>query len=299
MSEKHGIISSMEQCYNVSFLTPKGVQLHGLWFGPEKAKNVLIIIHGLGSTMFSNHNLFLPLINAETAVFFFNNRGHDTITRSSKIDRRRKKGFKSFVAGAAHEVFTDCIDDIAGAIDFVQQQTKADIFLVGHSTGCQKSVYYEYKKKDNCLTGLILLSPVSDYADFKKYTPPEDQTNLQKIARTLVNQGNPHTLLPQSVWSSLADAQRFLSLYTPYSPEEVFPYSHDRKPKELQSIKTPILVILAEKDEFRDRPIKKIAAWFDKTIKSDHTITVIKNANHSFTENANEVGENIKEFMMF
>lgn len=287
------IIFPMQECKVLSFFTPHNVQLNGLWFGPEKAETALIIVHGLGSNLFSNQDLFLPLVNDQTAVLFFNNQGHDTVTRVRKQDKRKKKGFKSILAGAAHEVFTESADDIQGVVDFVQSQTQAKIFLVGHSTGCQKSVYYQYKKKNRNIAGIILLAPMSDFAGVQNEVSAEELNHLQKIAKTLVDQGNPHTLLPQTIWPSLTDAQRFLSLYTPDSQEEVFPYSHDRNPKELQSIKTPILVILAEKDEYRDRPMKKIAAWFDKTIKAPHEVKIIKNANHSFNEHSQEIQETI------
>lgn len=286
----------MTPCFITHFTTPTGVNLSGLWFGEKEAETVYIIVHGLGSSMFSNHELFLPLVSRNNSVFFFNNRGHDTITRIKKIDNRRKKGYRSILAGKAHEVFTDCADDIAGAITEVERIKPKKIILLGHSTGCQKIVYYLAKKRDKRVSQIILLSPMSDYAGIKHSISSENLKDLQKIAQTLVQSGNLHTLLPQTIWPAVDDAQRFLSLATSTSPEELFPYSHsERKPTELQKITIPILVILAEKDEFRDRSVKKIAAWFDRTIKAPHKVIIISNANHSFSGYEKEVTETIRK----
>ena len=81
-----------------------------------------------------------------------------------------------------------------------------------------------------------MLSPLSDYAGFVKRNNKENRGNLLKIANSLFSQSLPHQLLPQAIWPQLHDAQRFLSLYSGNSQEEVFPY-WDKK-------KDPVLFLL-------------------------------------------------------
>ena len=109
-----------------------------------------------------------------------------------------------------------------------------------------------------------------------------------------------HMLLPEHTWqwSQLADAQRFISLYSGKGPEEIFTYwDSKRKPRTLQSVRIPTLVLLAEKDEYGDRPAKKIVEWFDKNIQTSHRVHVIPGASHSFKGKEKTVARKIKDFI--
>jgi len=96
----------------------------------------------------------------------------------------------------------------------------------------------------------------------------------------------------------LADAQRFLSLYVGRGPEEIFTYWDAKKnPKTLKSVKVPLLVLLAEKDEYGDRPAKKIAAWFEEHLRVPHRIVVVPRVPHSFKGGEAKVAVSIKSWM--
>src|SRR3989344_5803342 len=99
----------------VQFATPKGVLLNGYWIGALRPKRVIVWVHGLGSSMFSKQDIARLLAKELTAVLMFNNRGHDKV---ASVRTTRGKYLKS---GSAHERFTDCIDDIDGAIRFAKK----------------------------------------------------------------------------------------------------------------------------------------------------------------------------------
>lgn len=272
----------------IRFLTPKKFQLDGLWFFAPKSRQAVIFIHGLGGTMFWP-NLVYKLANRKTSVLTFNNRGHDKISSARRLDKNGKTG--KILAGSAHEIFTDCVDDIAGAVDFCRRQGFRKIVLVGHSTGCQKSIYYLAKtKRKKQITKVVLLCPVSDYADAIKFNRPAVK-RAEKVARGLIRVGKKHQLLPPRVWPNLHDAQRFLSLFTPESKEEIFCYATpSRRPITLQKVKVPMLLVFAEKDEYLDRPLTEIVMWFEEKLAGKNaSIKIIKGANHHFSEHESEV----------
>src|SRR3989344_5371271 len=129
-------------CHVVEIVTPKNVLLNGLWLGPKKPKRAIVWVHGLGSSMFSKLALAERLVDSQTAVIVFNNRGHDKVATISTASKRRIRG------GAAHEIFTDCADDIQGAINYAKKAGAKSVYLAGHSTGCPKSVYWGAKKRN-------------------------------------------------------------------------------------------------------------------------------------------------------
>jgi len=284
----------------MNIITPKKYILNGLWFGSGQPQKLFIFVHGLTANAFSNHDLVVPLAGKGAAAMTFSNRGHDIIATIYPVDKKSeappphgrgvlgyvsKKGCKSIIAGMAHEVFTDCVDDIQGAVHFARSRGVKNIYLVGHSTGCQKIIYYLARAKPiSAIKGAVLLCPLSDYSSAKKFTNPRVLGRATKIARELVKQKRPHELLPGNAWPDIIDAQRFLSLYTPDSKEEMFTYARPNViPKTLHQIKVPILTVLAEKDEYGDIQPSAMLDWFKGHIMAaDASFAVVKDALHDF-----------------
>ncbi len=281
-----------QTCQRVRFEARGGVQLNGLLFGKQLSPRMIIFIHGLSSSAFSMSGVVEELVDRSTSVLTFNNRGHDVISRLSR------KGKKSVLAGAAHEKFTDCVDDIDAAVKFAKKQGAKDIYLAGHSTGCQKSVYWAAKGGKG-VKGIILLAPVSDYAaGLKKYGKNKLQTT-EKVARALVEKGRKHTLLPSEVWPETLDAQRFLSLYTPNGTEEIFCYVQPKKnPTLLKHVKLPLLALWASKDEYSNTSVKHIIEWFTQNISSKKShVLAISNATHSFKGKERQVKNEVMRWI--
>lgn len=290
----------MKECRVIQITTPSKLVLNGLWFGPNNAKRVVIFVHGLTSNAFSGHDLVLPLVDECTAIITFSNRGNGKIVRMKRIDERKKKGYTSVMIGEAHEKFTDCADDLQGVIDYIHSKQIYEIFLVGHSTGCQKSIYYLSRKgKQKSIKGVVLLAPMSDYAGALYQDKDNALLTITDLARDYCRKGKEHALLPLDIWPMMHDAQRFLSLYTPDSEEELFCYCQKNKiPKTYQMVKIPQLILLGEKDESRDRSMKKIAKWFERNSQSrDTRIEIIKKAPHSFFLCEERVVAHIKAFI--
>ncbi|HUC88296.1 MAG TPA: alpha/beta fold hydrolase [Candidatus Binatia bacterium] len=280
-----------------TFVTPNQYQLNALWFGPEKPSKGYIFIHGLSSSAFSHHEILTPLVNGQTMALYFNNRGHDDVGGVRKLLPETKKGYETQSIGAAHEVFTDCVDDVQGAIDFLKDAGIKDIYLVGHSTGCQKSIYYLSQTTEK-INGVILLCPMSDYAYMVASESPDKIRKATEYAQKLVDDSESHKLLPQNIWEELLDAQRFLSLYTPNSVEEIFSYSQpDIVPTTFRKVTTPILAVLAESDEYADRAAADIIKWLKKETKTNIEAVIVEDSGHNLVGHEDEVANLIKTWV--
>jgi pimeloyl-ACP methyl ester carboxylesterase len=269
----------MIPAYVVEITTPKQYLLRGLLFGPKRPKNAFIFVHGLGGSAFSLRRLWEQIVGQKTAVLALNNRGFESL---STLRRKTRRDSERNMGGSAHEVFTDCVDDIQGAIRFLRNIRAKNIFLIGHSTGCQKSIYWAHKKKGKGVKGIVLLGPVSDYEAELHRKGERKLARATTVARRLVQRGNKHELLPTRVWHEVLDAQRFISLYTPHTPENTFPYGRPEQiPRALWSVEVPILVIWAGNDEYADRPAIQVARWFEKHVRNGRVV-VIPRVRHSF-----------------
>lgn len=270
--------------------------LDGLWFGGRKASTGFIFIHGLSSSVFAQQKTLKT--DDSTIALYFNNRGHDELTGVKQLDEREEKGYKWKPGGQAHEVFTECVNDIQGAVDFLKENGVKNIFLVGHSTGCQKSIYYLSRKgKQEHIKGVVLLCPLSDYAAAMKSNPKALKA-ATAYAHDLVKKGKGRGLIPKEVWpDDLVDAQRFLSLYSPDSEEEIFNYVRQQdEPETLLKVTIPMLVVLADRDEYGDRPMSEIAEWFKRKSTSSSLSTHIVSSPHNLTGKENEVSGLIYEW---
>lgn len=285
----------MRPAHVIEIQTPKKFLLNGLLFGPVKPKKVIILIHGLGSSAFSKLRIVDELINKETAVLTFNNRGHDRVSNLVPLNGKR-----GALAGEAYEVFTESVDDIDGAIRAARKTGAKEIYLAGHSTGCQKAAYWAYTKKGKGIQGIILLAPLSDYAASVMQNTKGRLAKATAHARKLVKAKKGNELMPTALWSELHSAQRFLSLNTPESIEQsIFPYfDAERGARIYEALRVPVLVVLAEKDEFADRDAGRIEAWF---VKHSHSkrfgITTIPKVTHGFRGGETAVATLIGEWI--
>ena len=186
--------------------------------------------------------------------------------------------------GAAFENFKDCIYDIRAGVRFLKKRGYRTIILAGHSTGSQKSLYYLSQTRDRNIKGLVLAGPISDISVRRRELGREFTKNIAAAKRFMKRSGG-RTLLPPSITKELWSAQRYVSLFSPDSPEDVFPYYNPKaKWTAFGRIKSPTLVVFGGKDEYLDRPAKEVVKAFlvHAPVRSRFVTTVIKSAGHNF-----------------
>jgi pimeloyl-ACP methyl ester carboxylesterase len=285
----------MKSAAIVSLITKDSLKLDAIVFGPDQAAVGFVFVHGLGSSAFS-HTDVLPEGEAYVSLYI-NNRGHDGVTAVKRLKPETEKGYEWFPAGKAHEVFEECVHDIQAGVDYLKERGITKIYLVGHSTGCQKSVYYLSQTDKNDIAGSILICPMSDYAAATKQDDPQKLAAAIKHAREMIKHGDSGELIPSTIWPDAIDAQRFLSLYTPDSVEEIFTYGQPgKKPQLLQKVTAPLLILLAENDEYADRPIVEIADWFKDNV-GHASVELIPGSLHSLTGKDDQIQSQISSWI--
>ncbi|KKQ06004.1 MAG: hypothetical protein US15_C0023G0002 [Candidatus Moranbacteria bacterium GW2011_GWF1_36_4] len=139
---------------------------------------------------------------------------------------------------------------------------------------------------------------MSDFADTYAFTDRKIYNKAVRFAKKMVKDGKGDVFLPKKIWHYLIDAQRFLSLFTPESVEEIFSYASEKSPKILKSVKLPLLIVLAEEDDYKDREISKIAEWFTRELEGKNAeIFTLKGTPHNFQGFAKELEKKIKAWI--
>jgi dienelactone hydrolase len=280
----------------LKFQTKDKLIYNAILLGNIKSKKAYIFIHGLSGDMFSRFDLNKKLAKKSRMLLCFNNRGQGIINKFRKEDTKSKKGYKSELLGSAFEKFSDCKYDIQGAVDYLKSQGIKEIYLVGHSTGCQKSVYYLSKTNDKAVKGAVLLAPISDYSSTINSVDKNLYKQALKEALKMKKDNKLNELLPLNTWYAPISAQRFLSLYTPESTEEIFTYGSKKAATLLKKVNKKLLVFLAEADEHNDRDSNDLKGWFEKNTKKTDKVFVIKEANHSFQGQEKKVVDIIHKY---
>ena len=257
------------------FRTPDGVELHGFLKHCTNRKGAIVYLHGLCGTFYRNYYIYRMAEDASKAGIGFlsiEQRGSYVALGFSKNGKRR------FMAGGAFERFEDSAMDIRGAIGFLRGKGYRNIFLVGHSTGCQKAAYYTWKTGDRNVKALVLLAPADDYNI--------SRIGMGKVFRPAVayaKMAGIHSIMPEKYTKQMFSAGRFLSFSDPGRKEaRIFNYNR-RRLSEFSRIRIPILAIFGSDEQYADRPVVEYLDILERNTSSrKFSRMVIKGADHGF-----------------
>lgn len=266
----------------VAYKTSDGLELHGFLIkSRSNPKKIVVHIHGLTGNFFRKalpHKIAQHCLSVGYDFLIVNTRGHGTISwiNGAKLGKR-----KNVEIGTALERFEDCVQDLKGVIDFLASTGYKKIILQGHSTGCQKSIYYIYKTQDKRVSAIVLLAPADDYNANIKILGRKWKKAVN-FAKKIV-QKTPNKLMPLNLTNNeYLSAQRFLSL-NDLSRVESRIFNYGSNLKEFGALKLPILAIFGSKDESRTKPVKLYLKKLAAVTASRNFVTAeIKHANHSF-----------------
>lgn len=164
-----------------------GCFLEGVLIQPEQplpGRLPLVWVHGMNGCFYEPQVVAIGRELAELGHTFVcgNNRGHDSGAIMGLRDGR------TFLAGATWELFDECPYDIAGWLGYTVELGFPRVALLGHSLGAHKVGYYQARRRDPRVAGLIAASPSKRVA----LVDPE----LLALAQRLEAAGRGRELLP-------------------------------------------------------------------------------------------------------
>jgi pimeloyl-ACP methyl ester carboxylesterase len=288
----------------LQFKTKDGLVLEGFLVRPKNAKLCIIYVHGWGGNFYRELAVGLArgMSKRGIAIFSINTRGHDTVALITRMIGRKRA---SFNGGVELEKFEDSALDIEGAIDGLKRLGFKKFVLCGHSTGSQKITYYQLRKINKSVIGLILVAPGDDYNIWRKEILGKSFNEKRKTAKALVAKGKGDQL------NFIEDStpKRFLSVADLKNVEARL-FNYDGELKEFSKIRIPVLVLFGSKEEHAIKPVnqylkileeKSNSKLFESHIEKSNSKLfeshIVKGAMHRFYGHEDEVADLISNFV--
>ncbi len=229
---------------------------------PKNKAPLLVYVHGMGSNFYRSalKKAFLEAAPAMgLAILSFNNRGAER--------------------GTEDEKFRTCLADLDAAAEFGRRRGHRRLVFIGHSTGCQKIVYWQAQRRNPAVSGLVLLAPADDYA-VNRHDLGRRFEKKVAWAKKMVAAGRDGA--PVTGLYERFTAKRFLSLADERALEaNVFRY--EGALTQFRRVKCPLLAVFGEEEEFAAiPPAEMLAILRRKTGSRDFDDWLIPGANHSF-----------------
>jgi pimeloyl-ACP methyl ester carboxylesterase len=261
----------------VRLQTADGITLTGILRRPHAARNNagVVMIHGYSGNFYSGIMAFLPkaLSDCGFATLALNMRDHD---RGPKKNR-----------------FEDNRYDIAVAVDEMARLGYNPIFLLGHSMGTNRILYYFAKTKDSRIKGVLLTGPPGNLFEWNiSIFGQEAASQVLGQAQDLVSKGKGNQWMLINLGplgKALYTANHVVSLRGPKTVSD--PY------KNISRILKPILIVhgLADRlanPDVTDRLLKSAAPGIQVTVVK------IPGANHGFSGHQQDLVNAVNKWLI-
>ena len=281
---------------NIEFITDAytsdGLKLPMVHFKSKEKDICVIFIHGMCGTIIDNYfaTVWGKLLSEKNIGFIYeHNRGH-----SIENDIVMKDGsFKRY--GCMYEIFEDCIYDIDLAIKTAKDKGYKKIILLGHSYGCNKVIYYFYKKHPNIL-GIILAS-APDMIGSHLSAQSDDYKELLQEAKENIDNGKPTKLLHKMIEDYMyMSSKTYYNWYNDNSKLNNLPVISDPEHwEQFETIDVPILTFSGSKEEDYYLHLDLLK---DKAIRcKNFEYKIIENTGHTYKTKECEIGNLILDWI--
>ncbi len=265
--------------------TKDGLKLPMVHFESNEKDICVICIHGMCGSIIDNYfaTVWGKLLSENGIGFIYeHNRGH-----SIENDIVMKDGsFKR--CGTMYEIFEECIYDIDLAIDVAKNKGYKRIILLGHSYGCNKVIYYYYKKKPGIL-GIILAS-APDMVGSHLLAEGEDYKELLKEAKVNIDNNEPDKLLHKMIEDYMyMSSGTYYNWYNENSTLDNLPVISNKKNwEQFETIDVPILTFSGsnEEDYYLHLDLLREKALNCK----DFEYEIIENTGHTYGTKEKDIG---------
>ena len=274
---------------NIEFIndayTEDGLRLPMVHFNPKEKDICVIFIHGMCQTIIDNYFSTVwgnILSNNNIGFLYEHNRGH-----SIENDILMKDGTYRR-CGCIYKIFEDSIYDIDLAINKAKELGYKRIILLGHSYGCNKVIYYYYKRHPNIL-GIILAS-APDMIGSHLSNQSVDHKQLLKEAKENIDNNKPTKLLNKMIEDYMyMSSQTYYNWYNEHSELNNLPIlSNPEEWKQFATIDVPILTFSGSKEEDYYLHLDLLKEKAKNCKKFEYKY--INNTNHFYNNKEIEIG---------
>lgn len=275
---------------NIEFIsdayTSDGLMLPMVHFESREKDICILCIHGMCGTIIDNYfaTIWGKMLSEKNIGFIYeHNRGH-----SIANDILMKDGsFKRY--GCMYEIFEDCIYDIDLAIQTAKEKGYKRFILLGHSYGCNKVIYYYYKKHPSIL-GMILAS-APDMIGSHLSVQSDNCKELLEEAKVNIDNNEPTKLLHKMIEDYMyMSSQTYYNWYNENSKLDNLPIiSNPDHWGQFEMIDVPILTFSGanEEDYYLHLDLLK-----DKAINCNNfEYKIIENTGHTYKNKESEIGD--------
>ncbi len=274
---------------NIDFIsdayTADGLKLPMVHFESNKKDICVICIHGMCGTIIDNYfaTVWGKLLSEKNIGFIYeHNRGH-----SIENDIVMKDGsFKR--CGCMYEIFEDSIYDIDLAIETAKNKGYKRLILLEHSYGCNKVIYYYYKKHPNIL-GMILAS-APDMVGSHLLAQSNEYKELLKEAKENIDNGEPTKLLHKIIEDYMyMSSQTYYNWFNKNSNLNNLPViSNPEHWNQFETINVPILTFSGSKEEDYYLHLDLLK---NKALNcNDFEYKIIETTGHTYKNKETEIG---------
>ena len=288
----------------VHFKATDNVKLSGLMYKSNKeTKKILISVHGMATNCLKHRDeVIAEKLTKNIDMLAFNNRGHD-LTSYIKKERDGKK--QKMLAGTSYEEISECYNDILGSINYCIENGYEEIYIMGHSLGCTKTIYtYNKLIQENNkeildkIKGVLLLSLVDIPKALQIYLN-DNFPAMVTYAKNMRKEGLDNLLMPEKSFIHPISVKTFLRYAINNEDINFARYSDDTYNfEEINNIKCPLFMRWGNNNEMILQKADDLCTMLKNKIKNEKLdIGYIDGANHSYTGKEEILANQITEFI--
>ena len=281
-----------------------GVDLKGIIYKTKNQTNkILISVHGMATNFIKERDEKIAenINELNIDLLAFNNRGHDLVNYIKKDSKENTE-----LSGTSYEEISECYEDIVGTINYAISQGYTEIYIMGHSLGCTKTIYTYNKlieeNKTEILSkikGFILLSLVDIPLALQVYLK-EDFPVMVTYAKNMKREGLENQLMPEESFIHPISVKTFLRYAIDNKDIDFARFSDTNYSyKEINNIKVPLFMRWGNNKELIIQKADELCENLKSKIKNSNLdIGYIDGANHSYQGKEEILANEIKKFLI-
>ena len=294
----------MNNIQTVFLKATDGVDLKGIIYKTKNQTNkILISVHGMATNFIKERDEKIAenINELNIDLLAFNNRGHDLVNYIKKDSKENTE-----LSGTSYEEISECYEDIVGAINYAISQGYTEIYIMGHSLGCTKTIYTYNKlieeNKTEILSkikGVILLSLVDIPLALQVYLK-EDFPVMVTYAKNMKREGLENQLMPEESFIHPISVKTFLRYAIDNKDIDFARFSDTNYSyKEINNIKVPLFMRWGNNKELIIQKADELCENLKSKIKNSNLdIGYIDGANHSYQGKEEILANEIKNFLI-